>query len=131
MDGREEEVRLHAESRFFFCAGCSPLPLNTRCHFCSSVKPTRCSGLACCPHSRHRALMAVCETEKPAPPKAYRRVTPVMPCDAAAARQVSSEFFMREVLGVETEWGVLAWDVAGRGISYMLLEAAAYLFMVS
>eukprot|EP00752_Nemacystus_decipiens_P003898 g3578.t3 len=45
--------------------------------------------------------------------------------------RVSSEFFMREVLGMEREWGVLAWDVAGRGICYMLLEAAAYLSMVS
>lgn len=48
-----------------------------------------------------------------------------------AAVQVSSEFFMREVLGMDREWGVLAWDVAGRGISYMLLEAFGYLCMVS
>lgn len=37
---------------------------------------------------------------------------------------------MREVLGMEREWGVLAWDVAGKGICYMLLEAVAYLSMV-
>ena len=43
---------------------------------------------------------------------------------------MSSEFFMREVLGMEREWGVLAWDVAGKGICYMCLEAAGYLFLV-
>lgn len=38
---------------------------------------------------------------------------------------------MREVLGMDREWGVLAWDVAGKGISYMCLEAAGYLGLVS
>ena len=37
---------------------------------------------------------------------------------------------MREVLGMEREWGVLAWDVAGKCICYMCLEAAGYLFLV-
>lgn len=45
--------------------------------------------------------------------------------------QVSSEFYVREVLGMDREWGVLAWDVAGRGICYMCLEALAYLGLVS
>ncbi len=37
---------------------------------------------------------------------------------------------MREVLGMEREWGVLAWDVAGKAICYMCLEAVGYLFLV-
>eukprot|EP00903_Cladosiphon_okamuranus_P005738 g5694.t1 len=44
--------------------------------------------------------------------------------------RITSEFFMREVLGMEREWGVFAWDVAGKEICYMLLEAMAYLSMV-
>lgn len=45
--------------------------------------------------------------------------------------QVSSEFYMREVLGINREWGVLAWDVAGKAICYMCLEAVGYLTLVS
>ncbi|CAN0413407.1 unnamed protein product, partial [Laminaria digitata] len=44
--------------------------------------------------------------------------------------KVSSEFYMREVLGMKREWGVLAWDVAGKAIWYMCLEAVGYLTMV-
>lgn len=46
--------------------------------------------------------------------------------------QVSSEFYMREVMGLErSKLGVLAWDVAGMGITYMLLETLLYLTLVS
>lgn len=38
---------------------------------------------------------------------------------------------MREVLGINREWGVLAWDVAGKAICYMCLEAVGYLTLVS
>ncbi|CAN0193444.1 unnamed protein product [Ectocarpus sp. 12 AP-2014] len=44
--------------------------------------------------------------------------------------RVSSEFYVREVMGMDREGGVLAWDVAGRGICYMCLEALAYLGLV-
>lgn len=45
--------------------------------------------------------------------------------------KVSSEFYVREVMGIErSPWGVLAWDVAGMGICYMCLEAVAYLAVV-
>lgn len=54
-----------------------------------------------------------------------------LPSLALLLLQISSEFFMREVLGMEREWGALAWDTAGRGICYMLLEAVGYLSLVS
>lgn len=38
---------------------------------------------------------------------------------------------MREVLGISREWGVLAWDVAGKAICYMCMEAVGYMTLVS
>ena len=44
---------------------------------------------------------------------------------------MSSEFYIREVLGRQRPWGVLAWDVAGQAIVYMCLQAVGYLALVS
>lgn len=41
------------------------------------------------------------------------------------------EFWLREILHQEREGGVLAWDVAAMGITYMCAEAVAYLALVS